>query len=128
MCGRPRHEREFAFAEVEFGLVLHVLAREHDLGSFERRGAKQFLVDGQIALGACRETARHLVMGDECRLFGLENRISEDVIGMHVGVDDVADRLVCDGAHGIEKSASDESTAAGIDDGGGILADDEGKI
>jgi len=52
---------------------------------------EQLLVDREIALSASRKRARQLMMAGEGRLLGLEGDVSEHVVGMHVGVDDVLD-------------------------------------
>ena len=67
-------------------------------------------------------------MADEGRSVLHEGGIAENVIGVAMRVDDVADRLVGPRANGCQQSSSLAKAATGIDHGDGILSDDETDI
>ncbi len=95
-----RLEHQRSSAEIERGGVLDGDGGEDDFDSLERLIAQHGLVDGEIALGPRGQPARQLVMADIGGIVLLERRIAEHVVGMHVGIDHVADRLV---GHGAER-------------------------
>ena len=67
-------------------------------------------------------------MADEGGIILLEGGIPKHVVGMHVGIDDVADGFVCDGLDSVTQTAPNQSAAAGIDDCHGVFADDYAEI
>ena len=101
---------------------------QDDLDPLERRVAQHLLVDGEIAVGPRGETARQLVVADKGRIVVLERGIAEHMIGMHVGVDHIADRLVGHGADGAPELAPRDRAAERIDDRDGIAAHHETGI
>lgn len=50
------------------------------------------------------------------------------MVGMAVGVDDIADRLGRAGPHGGQQRLAFAKAAAGVDHGHGLIADDEADI
>ena len=56
-------------------------------------------------------------MADEGRIVLLERGVAEHVVGMHVGVDHVADRLVGHGANRGSELAAGDRAAERVDDG-----------
>jgi hypothetical protein len=67
-------------------------------------------------------------VADENGLLVLECDVTEDVIGVHVGVDYVLDRQLGPRADGGKQSAPNSRAAARINDGDAVAADDEAGI
>ncbi len=86
------------------------------------------LVDGEIAVGARGKPARQLVVADKGGIVLLEGGVAEHMVGMHVGVDHVADRLVGHGADGFAQLAPHHRASQRVDDGDGLVPDDEAGI
>ena len=75
-----------------------------------------------------RERARQIFVADESRAGLDEGAIAENVIGMRVGVDDIADRLLRPLAQSGEKGAPFDEAAARVDHRDGVVADDRAEI
>ncbi len=67
-------------------------------------------------------------MAHEFSTFAVEGGVAEHVIGMHVGVDHVLDRLVRDFADCSLEGRADARAAAGVDDRHARIADHERRI
>ena len=67
-------------------------------------------------------------MGDEDRAVLREGRIAEDVVGMHVRVDDVADRQIGPLPDRLAQTFADTGRITGIDYGDSFRTHDEAKI
>ena len=67
-------------------------------------------------------------MADKPGSIAHEGRIAEDMIGMTVGVDDIADRLVGARADRRKQPLAFTHAAAGIDHSDRVVADDEADI
>ena len=67
-------------------------------------------------------------MADKGRIVLLERRVAEHVVGMHVGVDHVADRLVGHGANRGSELAAGHRAAERVDDGDRIGSHHEARI
>ena len=126
--GLVRLDDEDTPAEVELELAVDGKRRGHDARAGEGRLAEQLLVDREVAGGARRERALKLVMADEGGALGLERDVAEDVVGMHVRVDDVLDRQLGAAADRVEQLLADARAAARVDDGDGIGADDKSRV
>ena len=95
MRGRPGAKLERSSAEVE----AHAASSTSSVGDDDRdlsreRCPEQIAVRREIVRAACRERRRQALRADEGDVRRLESGVAEDMVGMHVRVDDVADRLV----------------------------------
>ena len=127
MCRCIGLDRQLAVAEIELLLVFDEVGRRDEACAVEGV-AEQLLVDREIAFGACCQPARKLGVADEDGLLVLECDVTEDVIGVHVGVDHVLDRQLGARADGGEQGAPNSRAAARINDGDAVAADDEAGI
>ncbi len=110
-------------------LVLDFERRQDDLDPLEGFRAQHLLVDREIAVGPRGKPARELVMADEGGGVVLEGRVAEHVVGMHVGIDHIADRLV---GHGADRARAARAPATALPSvsitATRIAADDEAGI
>ena len=67
-------------------------------------------------------------MADECHARANEGGVAENVIGMNMRIDDVANRLCCHGADRGEETGALARAAAGVDHRDGIVAYDEADV
>ena len=130
MGGSPGSDREGAPSQVQRDLVGDGERGRDDfhLGHeiIAHRAAKRV----EIKPAARGQRLRQVPMADEDRggRLVLEGRVAEHVVGMHMRVDDVANGLGRTSADGGHKAAPLMPAAAGIDDGDGVIADDESEI
>ena len=101
---------------------------QDDLDPLERLVAQHLLVDGEIAVGPRGQPAGQLVVADERRIVLFEGRVAEHVVGMHVGIDHVADRLVGHRANGASELAPRDRAAQRVDHRDRVAADHEARI
>ena len=97
----------------------------HGIDQFATHDASKIV---EIIRPARRQRLRQLAVADEAGSLCGEGRIAEDMVGMAVGVDDVADRLGCAGPHRRQQRLALTEAAAGVDHGHRILADDKADI
>ena len=95
--GRPGPQGEPA-AEIERHSVLDEQCRRHDLDVVDQFGAHDAAESVEIKRPAARERLRQIAVADKAGSVRNEGRIAEHMVGMAMGVDDVADRLAGAGA------------------------------
>ncbi len=128
MGGGLRLQQKRAAAEIERRRLLDGERRQDDLAPCERLLAQHPLVRGEIGFGAGAERAGELVVTGEGRRILLEGGVAEHMVGMHMGVDDVADRLGRCGADRFAQLASHDRAAGCVDHGDGLASHDEAGI
>ena len=89
--------------------------------------AELVTVGAQIIGSAFGQLGRQIMMSDKCRP-GRHGCVAEDVIWMFVRIDHVADRLVGDATNGQQQTLSDVDAAASVDQGDGLLPDNDAEI
>ena len=82
----------------------------------------------EIELAAHRQGSRKIAVADKCRPEPVKSGVAEDVIRMHMRIDDIEDRLVGVGADSGKQPLADRQAAAGVDDGHSLVADHEADI
>src|SRR5678815_1701815 len=82
----------------------------------------------EIELAAGGQRPGQVLVADEHGAVAGERGVSEDVIGMAVGIDDIADRPVGAGANGGEQALALANAAARVDHRDRAFADDETDI
>ena len=128
MGGRLRLEEERAAAEIEGEGLLDAERRQDHLDALEGFVAEHLPASGEIAVGPRGEPARELVMPDKGGIILLEGRIAEYMVGMHMRVDHVFDRLVGYRADGVPELAPGDGATQGVDYRDGLIAHDEARI
>ena len=93
-----RLKGERAAAKVEGKALLDADTGQDDFNPFEGFLAQHLFVDGEITLGPRPKSAREFEVADESGFVLLEGGVPEHVVGVHVGIDDIADGLVGGGA------------------------------
>jgi len=81
-----------------------------------------------FTMPACSQCLRQPNMADELGSVSDEGGVAEHMVGMAMGVDDVADRLGCASPHRRQQRLALTEAAAGVDHGHRILADDKADI
>ena len=124
---RPRLQVEYAVAKVELPFTVDQQRRHRDLaaGSLCTEQPVECLTVALASGGQCR---RKPGVGHEHCCVADKGRIAERVVGMDVGMDDVADRLVGALAQRGEQGGADCLGAAGIDDRYTAAADNEADV
>lgn len=82
----------------------------------------------QIERATRLEGTRQIAVTHDGRADAPECRIAEDVVGVHVGVDQEANRLCGYLSDSGDKGVRLDQAAAAVDDGNGIGADDDAQI
>ena len=127
MSRAVRPQCEAPAAQIEFEPVGNQNRRQHDLGTgcVVAEGALQ---PAEVVIAALGEGARQLGMPDEIGVIFAKRGRPEDVVGMDVGQDHIADRPIGTRAdRGAQRAALLEA-AAGIDDRYRSGPDDEADI
>jgi len=99
-----------------------------DLDALEGLRPEHLLVDREIAFRTGAKPTRELVVGDEGRAVLLERRVAEHMVGMHMRVDHVADRLARHRTDGVAQIAPNLGAAQGVDHSDRVGAYDEARI
>jgi hypothetical protein len=128
MRGRPRLQHEGPSSEIQLERARHKQRRRHDADLVDQLIAHGPAKCIEIELSARGERAWQVRVADKNRSVLHESGVTEDMIGMAVRVDDVADRLAGAGANGCHQLPSLADAATRIDHGDRILADDETNI
>ena len=82
----------------------------------------------QVKFAPRRQRARQILVPDKNGSIPHERRVAEDVIGMNVRVDDIANRLWRHGADRSQQTRTFARAAAGIDHRNRVIADNEADI
>ena len=125
--GRPRAKLEHAPAEVHVLGRRDGVRRQHDstsVGALSERALQR----GNVVRSAPAQRIGEPLMTDDLRMIVVERRIAEDVIRMHVRVDDEAHRQGRERADRRAQRAPDDIAAAGVDYSDAARADDEAHI
>ena len=124
---RPRGEPQTPAAEVQRGLGIHQQGWRNDPDGGDGRLAELFPIRAQVIGTALGEFRRQVAVSDERRA-GRHGRIAEHVVGMFVRVDHIANRFVGDGVDRQQQTLADGDAAAGVDQGNGVVSDDDAEI
>jgi hypothetical protein len=125
---RPSLDHEPPAAEVEIEPVRDEPGRRDEAGSPDRILAEEVARRSEVARPARGERLGEVAVADEGGALPREGRVAEEVVGVDVGVDDVADRQPGLGAHRRQKPSAGRLAALGVDDGDGVAADHEAGI
>ena len=116
-----------AASEIEFEPAGHQDVGRHDLGAVCII-AEGFMQPAQIIVAALGQCARQLGMADEIGMIVAERGGPENMIGMDVGHDHIADRQPGSRTDRRAQLGSLAIAAAGIDHRDGIVSDDKSDI
>jgi PQQ-dependent catabolism-associated CXXCW motif protein len=125
---RPGAEEKPPVAEIQRKLVLDDEGGRHDSDVFGQRLAEQAAVRSEVVRLSCGERHRQPCSANEVSRKVSEGRVAENVIRMHVRVDDVAHWPVSHIPHRRKQSFSVLHAAACVDDGDRGLSDNEANI
>ena len=119
----PGPYRQRASSQIELRLVRHQLVRRDNL-----RVRHEFLphraAEGvEVELSARRQRARQIAVAHEHCPLALECCIAENMVGMHMRIDHIADRLGGPCTDRGQQAAALAGTAAGIDHRDRVVAD-----
>ena len=125
---RPvRPQGETPAAQIEIERVGNENRRRHDLGA-ARLLTEGVLQPAEVIVAALRKGARQFGMPDKIGVVVAEGSRPEDMVGMDVSQDHIADRPICLGADRCAQRAALREASAGVDDRHGLIADDKADI
>ena len=127
MRRRVRRQLEHAPAEIDLGPPLHQPRRRHDDRPRGEISQRLLQAPGIVGFAPCQRR-RQGAVADDLGLFRQERGRAEDMIGMHVALDEVADRQVGVPPDGFPQSLAPEPAAAAVDHRDLLAADDEADI
>ena len=128
MRGPPRPQRQHALPKVEAELAVDGHRRRNELHLVDQPRAHEAAKGVEVERAAHRQRLRQIGVTDECGAGLRERAIAEQVIGMRMAVNHVADGLRCHRPDGSEEFDTFAHAAAGIDHGDEVLPDDDADV
>ena len=128
MRGRPRPQRERSCAEIQVERAADKQRWRHDADLVDQLVAHGTAKCIEIELSARGQRTWQVRMADKGRPVLHESGVSENMIGMAMRIDDVADRLAGPGTNSRHQLSSLAQAATRIDHRDRVLANDETDI
>src|SRR6185312_8460059 len=124
----PSLQSQYSPAEIDLHFIVDEKRRRNNLHLVDQRIAEHRAKCLQVILASRRYGAWQIPVSDKNGSVFRECRIAKDVVGMHVRIDDIANRLQRHAADRRQQTRALANAATGINNRNRIAADDEADI